>query len=538
MIPKKESLALALLLIFFVFPIYSQPTNPTLSVDVSARIEYGYALVLLRIDSPQSFTLLRYNITGLEERLALALAEIDGRLYRGTISGGSLVFDFKSEVNRVNITLIFLDAVKRVNDTLILSIPVPLSPVGWEAETHGTVSFGSSRVKISRPTVGKPGTGVINVTSRVTPGVTETYTGEVRATAYKMISIQSLKRTIYIEGTDKILMEENYTLTTLSDSPQTLFTLRFPREYKVLGVEGPLGPYPRTGNSGYNVQGSGDYKIIFINLRAPPRKRGQKTSVVIKVELNTTSIDSTLSLDAFVGTGIYINHYDIYIAVRGEAEIDYPLINEFKKGGYTFYKLKPAGPLFREEMYPKVTCKVNIVPQGLAVMPLILIISLSLVSAALVVIIRARVAKPATKERERVIERIEETEREKIRELIKRRAETFRSALTSWEKVKSRKISKHTYNQLFRRLMRKEVELSKKISGIAKSVADETLQKQVAEIDSLAKDIRRLFKEISRVERSFKSGLLESREYKRRLSELERDIDRRINRMLAIAEEL
>ena len=503
----------------------AQKTGGTVQVRVQARIEYDKAVSFITIRFPNPVSRVALNATGIADRVLATYVTLENGVVKGEVRGGQLVYALPSPMESVNITTVYGKAVKVSGDTVYYEIPVTLSPIGYNATVTGNVDFRNPRVRVEKPPYGTVRQGTVSFNNTVPQGTTIVLRGNVSARLVSVSRLESIDRTIILHK-DKVEVVDNITLVLLTDNPARGLGLRIPGYVKIEKIEGPLGFYPSRYWKTYKA---GQYRLLTISLRAPPWGRGQKTSVKIYAVLNYTGSQ----IDPFFGYGVYIptDNYSVKICIRGEASIDYPVQRELREDGYTCYELKKPGPLLIEGFYKPVTVTIKRIEQPQPPYLLIAFVAALVAIAGGYAYLRSKAAPSRPKER--ALESLEETTVSDIERLLTRREELYRSLLERLRRMREKKVGTTKLITAIRETSKRDEAYVKKIKSLAASLGDPG-RKFVSEMDRLTQRLREGFRKLERVERAFKSGRMDKKDYRKSVDEIEREIEQTLTEIAGL----
>lgn len=512
-------LTLVLLATTYLPQIYAQGET-LVEVSVQGRIEFDKAVTFVKITYPQPTSRVELNISGIEDRFLVSFITIGDKIVKGRVEDGKLVFDLPVPVKMANITSIYGKAINIVNNTVFYEIPVTLSPIGYGANVTGTVDFRSLYVEVETPPVGKAERGTVKFNDTVPAGTTIVLRGNVSVNYVAVTKMERIDRMIILHR-DKAEIVDNITLVLLTNRPSTYLGLRLSKDLVVEKIEGPLGIYPERYWRIYEAE---KYKLLSISLRAPPEGQGQKTTITIYTAVNMTEN----TIDPFFGYGVYVapDSYTVKVCVAGEATIDYTITSTEKVGKYTCYTLKNPGPILIENFYPPVKVSITQIREENIPYPFI----------ALAVIAIAAIAGYAyysgkkggiEKQKEKTLQKLEEDTVAEIERLLSRREELYRSLIERLRKMREKKVGTTKMINAIREATRRDEAYIKKIKSLVASLG-EPGNNFVKEMDKLTATLREQFHNLERIERAFKAGRMDKKEYKENIDKIEKDIEKTI----------
>ena len=499
--------------------IYAQGET-LVEVSVQGRIEFDKAVTFVRITYPQPTSRIELNISGIEDRFLVSFITIGDEIVKGRVEDGKLVFDLPAPVKMANITSIYGKAVNIVNNTVFFEIPVTLSPIGYGANVTGTVDFRSLYVEVETPPVGKAERGTVKFNDTVPAGTTIVLRGNISVNYVAVTKMERIDRMIILHK-DKAEIADNITLVLLTNRPSTRLGLRLPKDLVVEKIEGPLGFYPERY---WKIYGAKKYKLLSISLRAPPEGQGQKTTITIYTAVNMTEN----TIDPFFGYGVYVapDSYTVKVCVEGEATIDYTITSTEKVGKYTCYTLKNPGPILIENFYPPVKVSITQIKEENIPYPLIALAVIAIAAIAGYAYYSGKKGR-IEKQKEKTLQKLEEDTIAEIERLLSRREELYRSLIERLRKMREKKVGTTKMINAIREATRRDEAYIKKIKSLAASLG-EPGNNLVKEMDKLTARLREHFHNLERVERAFKAGRMDKKEYKENIDQIEKDIEKTI----------
>ncbi|RLF06663.1 MAG: hypothetical protein DRK00_01035 [Thermoprotei archaeon] len=509
---RRLLLALALLLTL----TYIAGASGEVTLSVNAYLDTPYLVEQIDVRAPP-LTSLAINLSGHVDKLVYAVASAGGSLYEGEVEGEVLRFRFGKAVGEVNIVLV-LKCANATGRVLELEAPLPLAPLGY-ASNYTLVLWNLP----SEP-------NVVNSTISLGRGFSEKWTHYLRGNGssppgglgfvklYSYITTPSpiiarVNRTIVIEEGGKATIIDNFTLVGLLNEPSGTLVLSYPSTVQVEAVEGPLGPYPPNG---YSVKTLDEETRVTIKLRAPPYRAGDRAYVWVKLRAPLRREGARYEIPAFLGVGHYIPLLKLRVKVRGRAEFQglNPL-REWVEGDYRVYDLG-SFKLVDEKHAPALMAIVELAPQR---PPLYIVATLILAAAAAAgYFLRGRRLEGR---KEAVVEALETTP--ELVGILEERRRLIESLMDNWRRLEEGKLSRHAYRQIYSRLRRREEELRRRAVAIARE-----LPQAAEKLSEFDKAVSTALSRLSRMEELLRRagrGLIEKREYKRRVTELEREFD-------------
>lgn len=492
----------------------AQPSTPV-KATVSARIEYGYALVFYTLESPQPLTSISFNLTGYTTHLVIALAKVQGsNIVTGKLEGSHVSFYFGNPVQRVNFTFVFR-AINTTGDGIHLQIPVLLSPLGFTANVTGSITL-SQGISLNS-TLGKASGSSVKYDVIAPPGATDVIEGSAPLTWTSISQVTSMNRTILVEP-GRVTFIDTIEILGLSNSPSETLSLNLPKNYEFDGAEGVLGPYPRNYWREFNTT---DSMLIVINLLSSPQRVGQKTLVKLKYHTNRTDY-----VDAYLGWGATVEDYSIQVCIRGSLSIpqEYITGEQFKEG-LRCYALRKEGALLLANMYPSVPItSVSFNKQTANYQWLILLSASAIIVAGIMAV--ARLRRPTVeKAKEKVLARpaLPREALESLEEKVARREELLLSLLDQLGTLRKRRAGTARIASVIQDYVKRDRTLEAEILKILGQMGD-TGRAVANEYTTLASTIRQKLNELERIERDFRVGRLDKKEYKERTEGLENEL--------------
>ncbi len=523
---RRYAAALLLAVIAASLPAALTPASPgaaaTARAYIEARIEMSYETVLIRLSLDQPASTIEYNLSGVENPVLAAFIKTDNGYVKGAVENGVLVFRMPSPVDRVNITILFGDIYRIRGENVTLTLPLPLSPIGYNTTVEGALQVRASKVTYKKPAYGKvQGTSIVFKNQTVPAGTTIVAKGDTNTYFIILATISQLHRRIIIHK-DWAEYRDNITVKLLTDYPIEHLALRLPADYEVLGVEAQLGPYPRRY---IQVKRRGDLQLALITLLASPQERGQKTSIVLRLRTNNTA-----SIDAYLGYGLYVNNYTVEICVKGSASITPNPVKTYRDGDYTCYILPEKGPLILDNYYPPVKVEAQVREESNIPYPLIAL------AAAVVALIGGYAYYSGSRRRrggEAILEKLDEDKVSRIEELLARREELYRALIDRLREMRSKKAGTTKIIRAIRDATRHDQRYINEIKRIAAGLG-ESGAKLVAEMDRVTGEIRSLLSRLERAEKAFKAGRITKQEYNKQIEEIEAEIIRRAEELASL----
>ncbi len=502
--------------------ISASPGAATAKAYIEARIEMSYETVLIRLSLDKPVSTIEYNLSGVENPVLAAFIKTGNGYVKGTVENGVLVFRMPSPVDKANITILFGRIYRIQGENLTLTLPVPLSPIGFNTTVDGALEVRASKIDYKKPAYGKiQGTNILFKNQSVPAGTTMVASGATKTYFIILATISQLHRRIIIHK-DWAEYRDNITVKLLTDYPIEHLALRLPASYKVLGVEAQLGPYPQRY---IQVRRRGDLQLALITLLASPQEHGQKTSIVLRLRTN-----STTSLDAYLGYGLYVDNYTVEICVEGTASISPSPQKTYRDGAYTCYVLPKKGPLVLDNYYPPVEVRAQVREGSNIPYPLIALV------AAIVALIGGYAYYSGHRSRggEAVLERLDEDKRARIEELLARREELYRALIDRLRDMRGKKAGTTKIIRAIREATRHDQRYANEIKRVAAGLG-ESGAKLIAEMDRVTGEIRNLLSRLERAEKAFKAGRLTKQEYNKQVEEIEAEIIKRAEELASLA---
>ncbi|MCD6357816.1 MAG: hypothetical protein J7L75_04485 [Thermoproteales archaeon] len=487
------------------------------TVSVDAYLDAPYLVERIDLQTPP-LTSLAINLTGHVGEVVYAVASAGGSLYEGEVGEGVLRFEFGEPVEAVNIVLV----IKCVNVTgrvLELEAPLPLAPL----------SHASSYTLLLRNLPSEP--NVVNSTISLGKGFSEKWGHYLRGNGssppgglglvklYSYITTPSpliarVERTIIIEEGDKATIIDNFTLVGLLDEPSRTLTLTYPSTVQVGAVEGLLGPYPPNG---YSVKALDEGVRVTIRLRAPPYKAGDKAYVWVKLHATLRNEGGRYEIPAFLGLGHYVPLLEVRVKVRGSAEFQgLKPLEEWVEGDYRVYDFG-SFKLVDDEHAPALTATLKLAPQRPPLYVAAAVVLIAMTAAAGYFLRGRRIEE----RREAVVAALEAPP--ELVGILEERRRLIESLMDNWRRLEEGKLGRHAYRQIYSRLKRRENELRRRAAALARELPQAA--ERLSEFDRAASAA---FSRLSRMEellRRASRGLIERREYRRRIAELEKEFD-------------
>lgn len=527
----------------------SQPAGlPSLIVVEEVDIRGGYAQSRMSIRAGSEFMFLKFNVSGLHDLVAVAYAEHNGSIVgRGVLQRDELLITFEEPRRITDVVVVYRDVVSLKERSLIFRTPILLSPFGWNTTATVKVSYPISNIELaSKPfNASVVGSEVSFNAMGIGPGTTILLVASASSTSGGILKVDRLERSIVIEEPNYAIVEDNYTLVALSDTKATFITFSYPGYVEPLGVEGVLGPYPRFkdiagGSAYYRVSRQADRVDVGIRLRAPPQSHGDKNYLVVRLRIPLNSTDGTSEIMAFMDNGFLVDNYAVRIYMRGSAELlNFKVSEEREEEGYKVYAIVPPGPLFEEKLYGSIRARLELHrPPMPSFLTGALIFSLIIATPVLAYVVirdkRMRKAKRKALERREKEERIPE-----IYEILRARAQVLDTMLETWRQAESSRISRHTYRQRLSILKREEESLARRAEKLLARASESSEASRIVQtIKENMSDFKKLHRELESVERNFRRGLFSKREYRRKVREIEKVLEERLERIYELVESL
>ena len=505
---------------------------PKLVIMGKGRVEGNFAAFRIVPTSGKGYVKLRFNITGYEDKLTLAYAKLEeGGYVIGKVEGNYLVFDFGRVVNKSEIVVVFRD-VLTFGEEIRALVPLPFSPVGWRTSVYVRIRFPTVNVNVVYPRVSKEaGDVIVNMTFN--PGELLVLNATMDPYDVKLAKVSRINRTVIIEEEGKAEVRDTVEIVGLSDMKLDYMSFYYPPVVDVIGVEGPLGPYPEEGFVSYKVFRSPLHIEVRVRLRAPPSSPGEKAFLTIRLLLPLNETEEGYSLPLFFGNGYPVSNVAVLVKVRGEASfkgVEYKALG--REDGYSLYAIKVPGTIFEENIYGSATARLKLVKRQGVPFPLIAAVGVLAAITAAVAVVSRRASKEGAK-----VEEVSAEEVSPLYEALRDRARVLEAVLETLDMLDSGRISRQTYRQRIAMLKRHERSILGRVRRIAPSIGEEPA-KLVEEIDSLASEFWKMYDSLSSLERRFRRGLISKREYKSRRSEVVKKMSASVNRMYELIEKL
>ncbi len=497
------------------------PKNqPQAREQFQARIEMNYETFLVRLQLDKPASTIAYNLSGVPNPVLAAFIRTENGYVKGKVEGNRLVFSLPSPASSFNITVLFGGIYDIQGENITLKLPLLLSPIGYNTTVNGVLDVRASRVIYKKTPYGEvKGTSLVITNKTVAGGKSMVAQGSTKTYFIIMASISNLHRRIIIHR-GWAEYRDNITVKLITDYPLEKLALRLPASYKVLGVEANLGPYPRRY---ITVSKRGDLQLVLISLLAAPQKRGQKSSIVLRLRTNQTG-----SLDAYIGYGVYVENYTAEICVEGTASITPSPLRTYRAGPYTCYVLPKPGPLVLDNYYQPVQVQARVEERQNIPWPLIVLVA-ALIALTGGYAYYASRRGPA----QQALRNVEEEKMSEIEELLARREELYHTLVERLRDMRDKKVGTTKMIRAIREALNRDQRYASRIKSIA-STLGEPGQRLITEMDRLTRELRSLFNRLERIEKSFKAGRIDKAEYTKQVEEIEREIEEKATQLAGL----
>ena len=507
----------------------SQPSVPA-KATVSARIEYGYGLVFYDVELPEQVSLLSFNLSGFSDRLVLSVAQSENqRNIIGYKENNIIKFNLNNPAKRINITFVF-DVIRSTPSNIEIKFPVPLSPLGYTVNVTGSASF-SAGVSLNS-TFGKVSGSQINYNATLPPATLDIISGSVAPTQIPVGRIASLNRTILIEP-ERITYNDTVEIIQLSNYPIASLAIALPRGYVFDGAEGLLGPYPKNYWNIYNASGS---TLIMITLLSSVQLWGQRTMISLQYHTNRAN-----AINAYMGLGFTVTNYSVKICIRGSLELPKDLLqSEITSGDLHCYMLKTIGPLFQANLYPNVTVSNVTFSQGrgLSLTAALVVVTVIgfLAATGIFVVLRMRRVQ-VDKAKEMVLKKtaLSSDAFDSVYKSLVRRQELLITTLENLRSLRVRKAGTARITTVIREYEKRDSAIEAETSKVLGQLGDAG-RVIASELANLRETIYQRIREIEKIERSYRVGKLDKKEYNEKIEAIENELHGLARRFMEIAE--
>ncbi|MGC8987851.1 MAG: hypothetical protein ACP5II_03870 [Infirmifilum sp.] len=525
-----QILAILLWMPLFLAPLLTaQPSIPA-KATVSARIEYGYGLVFYHIELPEPTTSLSFNVSGYTGKLVLAVAQTERqRNVLAVVDKSQVKFAFSDPARQVNITFVF-DIVTSNLTTIEIRFPIPLSPFGYATNVSGTASF-STGINVNS-TFGKVMGSQVSYNATLPPASYDVIRGSTSSGQVPVGKIARINRTIILEA-DKIVYEDTVEILQLSNYPITSLAIALPVSYVFDGAEGLLGPYPRNYWHSYNASNS---TLILITLMSSVQLVGQRTVLTLRYHTNRSNM-----INAYMGLGFVVTDYSVKLCIRGSLTVPQEFTTgETVTGSLQCYVLKPVGPLFQADLYPRVPVS-NIVFKpstglSLAETVIILLVLILLLATGVFAVARIRRNK-VEKAKEKVLTAttVPREVSEAIYKILLRREELLITAIENLNSLRARKAGTTKIVSVIREYEKRDTALETEVSKLLGQLGDAG-REITNEMVRIKEGIHQRMNEIEKIERNYRVGRLDKKEYNVRIESLETELRNLAQKFRELAE--
>ncbi len=540
----KKSIILILgifILIILSNIVYAEPAK--ISIKENIDISYGFIAEKIEIHSKTPFQFIKFNITGLKEYISCSYLQINNSVItRGRINNNQLVFELETPQKTAEAVIIFSNVFFMKNNSLYTIIPMILSPIGLSSNITIIVFSPTKYFTVEENPVNASVKEIFikaNLTG-VDPGEIRYMKLKFNPYAFSLFYISQLNRTILVENSNYVKIIDSFEITGLTYVKTKGIYLRYPKNIEILGVEGPLGPYVKDGvSSSYSIETKNDKKILNIKLRSPPQNYGDKTyfKVILGLKMNSSN---ELVVPIF-GYDFLIKNYSIVVKIRGEADFNnIKVLKEEKEGTYTLYYLNITVPLYSKVSNYSIVFVPKIIPGGIpsyVYSSLGILFSIIAIGAIYFVVLK-RERKQVVQVKKEIVKEEREDTYSKIYEYEKARVQILETMMDTWRNLENKKISRQTYKQRYSRLIKREKEYASKVNDIARGIDDSRLKKDLNIIDENILDFKRLYKMLEKTMANFSRGIISKREYRRRIDDIIRDLEDRIEKLYETVESL
>ena len=545
---KKLSILSGLIMVFIIISSFTYSLPIAVideKIDVSHHLDY--AEVTLNINSSNPLNRLLFNVSDFEDKIELAYAEVNGKIIGiGRVENDTLIMPLNTTVRNL-VVKIFYSEIFQVNESnIITKVPVILSPIDLKSNVTFQILYPSSQVIILNVNASATG-GILELNySNVEPGTFKVITASLDPRLASVVKISKFTREIIIESSDQVQVIDTYEIEGLSLRKLEELAFLYPKYVKIVGVEGPLGPYP-LGTSDipfysptYRVYEFGDLLRVRVRLRSPPLNIGDRTYFSIKLSLPVSFSKDVLTLNPFFGVGYLISDYNILLKVRGKVALEYPvnlsLENIGKEDDFNVYmvSLKEDMPLLKSIVFP--TLKLRTVLRGkLGPNYLLIALILALFGGIGAIVYHVRREEGVKEAKRRALEPIQRPE---IYTISRNRVELMESILNSWNKMEDRKITHTTYRQTVSMALRRDGNLSKKFNELLSDIKEERIRSLVEKIERHISLFKNELRELEALSKEFRRGNLSKGEYKSRRNRIVNAMERELNEAYRTIEEL
>ncbi len=517
-------------LLMLAVVVAGQPNEELVRVHKEALIHDNYILVKTTISAPFDLTMIKLNISGYSSKLVAAYSEIEGRKVPARLEGDVLVFDLPGVYREVNLVEIYGDLYTyNATHYILIEVPLSLSPIGLDANVTAKIVFPTEAIMEVRPRGLTIERGDVYFRGIVRGGNITVVRAKVPVNTL-FLTIESLSRTIIIDNPDYAVFCDNITILDISGARADYFFYDLPLNVEVIGVNGPLGPYPNRGFVSYSVRETKSGKQVRVRLRAPPMGYGERAFLVIKYKVNLTKTGEEVTLPAYIGVGLLVKNYTVVLKVRGDfTSLSVKPLELREEGGYKVALLPSIGPLYTGYIE-------NVTISGLKVQTYFVPVkTVAAATALLIVVVGSVFAYLRLEKRERVKERKERvaatTALSDLIDAEKKRVEALEGLLDTWDKSFRGKLSWQAYRQRTSMLKRREETFRTKAEKLLVRIPPDSKERKLAEeLDSHIDAFKASLRKLERIERNYRRGLITRKEYKAQSENLRKTLEEEIDK--------
>ncbi len=310
-----------------------------LELQVKPDIPYIIEVIDLKVTPP--LRSLNFNLSKFSKYVVYTAALAGEEVVKGVHKNGIISFQFERAYEEFKVTLVLRTVNKTYGAYGLLTIPLPLAPLGQGSNftllIHGLPS--DPVISDTHLNFSKGYDTILGYYLRLNGSAPSGYLHlielQVTYTNPKPV-IDSIIRTVKIEK-EQVIFIDNYTLVGFFDREHSDLELFYPSHFTVDSVRGLMGTYPPTS---YRVDPRNDSLKLSVMLMAPPRRSGDRAYLTITLKTPYKCGEDGCELPLLVAVGRYVNNLTVMLRVHGELEIrDLKPIRSMYIQGDTVYLL-------------------------------------------------------------------------------------------------------------------------------------------------------------------------------------------------------
>ncbi len=526
-------LILVAILTSYSLSCYAAPSSATITLRKRIEVFPGYAVANSTVVLNGTLDELTFEIPeGGEVLYACAVLE-DGTVVPAKIGESEISVDVPPGVQTLRLVEFYRIGISAAENNVSLALPLIISPKEGATDVYLSVDVPTEAFEIVAPTyLNRSGSVVFLNATGFEPGRSDVLKLAVEPGALRWVVPERLERTILVEATGRVVLVDEFLLTNVAGGAVEEVEFKLPANASVLEVEGALGPYTGRGGAGsYRTRARADYLVLQVDLRAPPKRVGERAYIRISYEVPPERGDGVLVLPAFHSDGMLIEDYEIRLKIEGSGKlVGLKPVSEYDEGDYHVLVLPRTGLLLDgvpgRDPSIELEASLNLLAEYKPY--LIVAVSAALLIACLAILYRVLPRKRVEEaKREVLVAGIPAEIREELVSVYEKKLDLFEYVLRAKEERADGKISRREYRQRMERARRRRASLDERLREV-RARAEEALGARLEvldEISEIEREIDSKLAQLSVLEDERRRGRIELAKYRERRRELKREIE-------------